>query len=313
MKKILVGIICSMSSLFAFEPPVKEKDRGTSSYSSSDSGSGSKGQKSFLENIELHRKDSPQLNTARLEQEGKIVVKNLDELARILNERGIQLVNATQKEEKRASIIYMPEVPALNLGAITRDISNQKKASTTPDLEKGSSNQSNQSEPDFEKMFDFYLMYLREHKDMDICQIKKRMINKFKKAHNSPPPSPQASPKEIKRENAKKVVRVLHDASCYHETARTKRTEDIQRSPQLTSARPPKALEVLNALVKDPEVNKGLDELESIAYRLLSEKLTDTKSAKLRSEIVGGVVSVVGTVASAVITYLVTKDKNNDC
>lgn len=305
MKKLLFLVLMISCSLIAMdEPPrlakLKERESG-----SNNSSSGSDSQASAFDNVELHRHGSPTLDTARLEQEGKIVIRNeqdIQKYAAELQKRGIVIDSKTEKG-RPASIVYMPElsaIPTLNMAAIVRDKPNQGKR--TPDLEKGSSNQSNQGEPDFEKAFEYCLKYLKEKKDMDISQVKNRMIEKFKKAHNTPPDSPKSS-----RQKTKKVVQALHDASQYHETARTKRTQEIQRNPVLQSAREPRALEVINALIKDPEVHSGLEAMEQIAFKLLSKKLTETQDSKTKTTWVTASIGALASIIAAGLTYLGTK------
>lgn len=314
MKKFLLILVASCS-VWAMDPPKghkedqnKQKER-TSNLSSSSSGSGAEAS-SFM-TIELHRKGSPTLDTARLKEQGKIVISdedlhNLAALEEILKQKAGSKV----EKEKRKSIIYMPE---LDLAALERDFSSGsvKKGQTrgqTPDLEKGGSSEE-LDEKAMEQAFEFFAHYMKDksqNPDLDLKVIKSDLIKKFKKAHTTPPPTPNDNPKIQKRQKTKQAVDVLRKGSVYQATARTKRAQ-LPQSPALNRAREPRPLEILNSIINEPEVHESLQSVEQMVVNLLAQKNQQTQNSLTNTRYGGALATVVTGVATAVITYLGTK------
>lgn len=295
--------------IISMEPPqghkdAKEKDRKSASSSSSGSG----GQISAFENIELHRRDSPQLDTARLKQQGKIVISdedlvNLAALEEILKQKGSKV----DQKEKHKSIIYMPQ---LDLVALGRDLSGGSvKRGQQLDVEKGSSEELDQQA--MEQAFDFFVHYYKDKSqkpDLDLKVIKADLIKKFKKAHNTPPSTPNdnTDAKIQKQQKRKQGVIALRKGSAYQATARAKRAQ-LPQSPALNRARDPRPLEILTSLMNEPEVQDGLQSVEQMVVDLLAQKNQQTQSSLTNTRYGAILGPILSAVASALITYLGTK------
>lgn len=314
MKRIVfITLVAGMNGAFSFEPPQlsKEKSRmsGTSSSSSSHGGSGSaviNGEGSDFTSVELHRKGSPQLDTARLKEQGKIVISDVSDLLKLqesLEKQGVQLGG---RSGERRSIIYMPQ---LDLAAVARDMSGGSVYRSQPlDLEKGSSDDHDTQA--MEQACDFLVHYMNEkvnNPNIDFKTYKKDLVKKFKKAHSSPPPSPHdaQNPKLYsklqRRQKTKQATEVLRKASYVQQTARTRRAE-LPPVPLSDRTREPKPVEIVESLLADKAVQEGMQTLETMVLSLLAERNKQTESS-LTNTRYGG---VIGALASAGLTALVT-------
>lgn len=303
MKKIVLGmILIGSAGLMAFEPPQSKGDKDknrVSANSSSSSGSGSTGE-SGMTTIELHRRGSPTLDTARLQQQGKIVISNAGDLLKLeeaLQRQGVQLGS---RVGERRSIIYLPQ---LDLAVVARDMSGgSANKPHVMDVEKGSSEElDNQA---MEQAFNFFVNYMKEkseNPDLDLRYIKKDLIKKFKKAHNTPPPTPNDNPKIARRQQTKQGVEALRKASYVQQTARTKRAE-LPKTPISNRTREPKPLEIVESLLNDPAMQEGIQSLEKMVINLLAERNQQTQTS-LNNTRYGG---IIGALASAGLTALVT-------
>lgn len=307
MKKLVLLVWAFPVTIIAMDPPLKLKDRKDVS-SSSHSNSG--GEVSEFQTIEIHRKGSPALDTARLKQQGKIVISdedlhNLAALEEALKQKGSKV-----EKEKRKSIIYMPQ---LDLAALARDLSggSVKKGQTRgqmPDLEKGGSSEE-LDEQAMEQAFEFFAHYMKDksqNPDLDLKVIKSDLIKKFKKAHNTPPPTPNDNPKIQKRHKTKQAVDALRKGSVYQATARTKRAQ-LPQSPALNRAREPRPLEILSSIINEPEVHESIQSVEQMVLNLLSAKQQQTQNSLTNTRYGGVIGAVVTGGVSALIAYLGTK------
>lgn len=315
MKRIVFGILLgNMINVTAMEPQGGHKDKErigkvVSSQSGSSSSSGSHGEVSVFDAIELHRNGSPALDTARLQQQGKIIIKdedlqNLAELERKLKLAGSRV----ESSEKRKSVIYMPE---LNLAAMGRDLSGGSVyRGQAGDLEKGNSHDDLEQQA-MEETFAFFLQYMKDksqNPNLDLKVIKSDLLKKFKKAHNTPPTTPNdtANTKIQKLQKRKQGVVALRKGSTYQATARAKR-ELLPQSPALSRARDAKPMEILTALMAEPEVQEGLQSIEQLVVNLLAEKNKQTQSSLQNTRYGGILATLISAGASALITYLGTK------
>lgn len=298
------------STVITMEPPLGHKDKEKDRKSASSSSSGSDGQVSAFDEIELHRRESPQLDTARLKQLGKIVISdedivNLEALEQALKQKGSKV-----EKEKRKSIIYMPQ---LDLAALARDLSGGsvqkgKTRGKLPDLEKGEASEG-LDEQAIEQAFEFFAHYMKdklENPDLDLKVIKSALIKKFKKAHNTPPPTPNDNPKIQKRQKTKQAVDALRKGSVYQATARTKRAQ-LPQSQALNRAREPRPLEILSSIINEPEVHECIQSVEQMVVNLLAQKNQQTQSSLTNTRYGGAIATLISAGASALITYLSTK------
>ena len=142
------------------------------------------------------------------------------------------------------------------------------------------------SEPnDFEEIFDFFSKCILDKAQVDITPIKRRLIEEFEKAHNTPPPTPHDDEKTQKVQKTKKAVDVLRTATQYQASARTQRAQQVKQSPILHQAREPKPLEILStvaSVANDPAVHDNLQTVEHLVMGLLSQKLGETQDSKTK-------------------------------
>lgn len=316
MKKIILLVVGISCSLISMEPQGGHKDKVRLSAQSSSS-SGSQGQVSAFDTIELHRNGSPSLDTARLQQQGKIVITD-DDIANLAQLEELLKQASNETKEKRKSAIYMPQLPQLDLSSLGRDLSGGAiKRNNNVDLEQG-------SDEDLEKQaldqaFDFFVHYMKDKSqkpDLDLKIIKKDLIKKFKKAHSTPPTSPTVNAdaqerSKIEEKNQKLQKRrqgllALRKGSVYQATAREKRAQ-LPQSPALNRVRDPKPFEILTSLMNEPEVQEGLQSVEQLVVNLLAQKNQQTQSS-LQNTRYGGIIGALASAgASALITYLSTK------
>lgn len=315
------------TTIVGMEPPLelkvtKDKDRKSAS-SSSQSSSNSGGQISGFEAIALN--EPVKLDTARLEKDGKIPIRNMDDLVRVLKAQGIdiekfhEIEQAQEKNQKRASLVYAPEIPTLNMANVKRDISNQSGGKKTPDLEAGSNEEENISMEDAVNFFVSCMHEKHAHNKskktgIDLEPIKPDLIKKFKIAHNTPPPSPHEDNSEVQDlQKIKKGVAALRKASYYQITARANRDQQLPQSPATKRVRELKPLEILRGvggITNDPEVHDNVQALEHMALSILSQQAGRTKQVETtlaRTQYGGGTVAGLVIVLTGIITNIITK------
>lgn len=307
MKNILLLIMGMSCSLISMEPQEGHKDKSKARVSaSSNSSSDSNGHAAGLEVIDLHHEGSSTVDKERLKQLGKIVISDIADIAALeeaLKQKGSQV----DQQDKRKSIIYMPQ---LDLATMTRDFSSGSVyKGPNIDLEKGSSEDLEKQA--MEEAFEFFVHYMKDksqNPDLELKAIKKDLIKKFKKAHNSPPSTPNdtANTKVKKLQKRKQGVMALRKGSAYQLTARAKRAE-LPQSPALNRARDPKPLEIITSLMNEPEVQEGLQSVEQLVVNLLAEKNKQTQSSLTNTRYGGVLATLISASASALITYLSTK------
>lgn len=320
MKKVMLGILLgSVLNLYTMEPIGGHKDKGRlSTQSTSSSSSGSPGQVSAFDNVELHRQGSPALDTARLQQHGKIVItdEDIENVARL--EELLKQASSDGKN-KRKSAIYMPsQLPQLDLTHLGRDLSGGAiKRGAHADLEKGS-NEDLENQV-LEEAFDFFSHYMKDKSqkpDLDLTIIKKDLIKKFKKAHTTPPATPTVNAdvklrakieeKNHKLQKRRQGLLVLRKGSIVQATAREKRAQ-FPQSPALNRVREPKPFEILTTLMSEPEVQEGLQAVEQLVIKLLTQKNYETQSSLQRTRYGGATATILSAGVSALITYLSTR------
>lgn len=310
MKKLLflmLGISCYLISM---EPQDGHKDRVSTSSSSSGSG----GEVSAFENVGLHRKGSPTLDTARLQQQGKIVITDADinNLARLaaLEEELKKKGSRVENSDKRRSVIYMPQ---LDLLALERDLSGgsvqkQKKRGEPADLEKGNLSEEWDKEA-LKQAYEFFVHYYKDKHnspDLDLKAIEKDLLSIFKRAHNSPPSTPNDKPEVQKDQKTKQALAALRKGSVYQATARTRRAQ-LPQSPALSRAREPRPLEILSTIINEPEVHESIQTVEQMVVSLLAQKHQEAQNTLTNTRWGGGAVSLVGMLLTGVITNIITK------
>ena len=289
MKRILLllSVAISIQSM-----EMVEKEKGRITPSSSASSSGSDAVVSPFENVDL-ASASPQKEI--------IIVRSLEDLETIMKSQGVTF---KEKASKRLSIVYMPNI---KLDEVKKEVA-QKPAAVNKDkdVEKGLPSEPN----DFEEIFDFFSKCILDKTQVDITPIKRRLIEEFEKAHNTPPPTPHDDEKTQKVQKTKKAVDVLRTATQYQASARTQRAQQVKQSPILHQAREPKPLEILStvaSVANDPAVHDNLQTVEHLVMGLLSQKLGETQDSKTRTTWVTAAIGGGSSIAAAVIAYLATK------
>lgn len=285
MKNLIMVVLIAGCSLIGMEPigghkermPVARASNGSSVAGVSVTSDASTSQ---FEAIDL--KDAKK-GTSRLGQ-GIILVHTQEDLERILQQQEVELAENDTKESKRKSIVYMPR---MDLDTITQDLKNP-------------------TDEDFKEVCNFLKETLKQHHDIDISRVEKRLARKLKEIHDSPPTSPILGDGQ-KLQKAQSTVQILRRASVHQATIRSERNQVAKRSPALQRAREPKPLEIIQEIAQDPNVQDNLNILKDIAFQLLNEKLTETQSSKTTTTWVTAGVGALGTIASAVITYLSTR------
>lgn len=295
MKKIIILVLLGLgTTIISMDPPfglkAKEKERNEKeSNSSTTSGSGA----SLSQFEAINLKDAPQ--PGKTQGKGIIVIHSLEDLDRLMKDRGIDL----DEIDKHNSIVYLPK---MDLVALEREITPQH------------------DEEHFVEVVNFYKELLKQNSGKDISKIERRLAQKFKELHDSPPATPHEEENEEKRKaaeqfnQAQKAVQALRLAAVHQSTLRTNREQDKKRSPVgRRMPREAKPFEILERVAADPNVQENLKVLETIAFNLLGEKVTETQNSKTTTTWVTAGIGALATIGSSLITYFSTKNSNNNC
>lgn len=291
MKKIsLLGTVFFGLGLKGMEPVGGHLERIASKQkdlqSNSSGSSSSKGAISAFEEIDLEVGKEP------VQSSSTIIVRSIEDLERMLKERGFSVNDG---KSKRNSIVYVPKM----------DIDAIKRENTPPS-----------GEEDFKGVVVVFKEHLKNHGGKDISKIERRLAEKFREIHQTPPNSPLTANDMSTLKQAQKAIEVLHKASIHQSTLRTRREQEVRRSPALSGTRDPKPAEIVDIVAKEnPEVQSDIKVLEDLAFKLLTEKLTETQDSKTWTMWVTAGIGFGGTIISGVIsgvlTYIATKKSSN--
>jgi hypothetical protein len=284
MKKIILLVMGISCSLISMEPLGGHKDKVRSDTSSNVSSGGNRSSGSAASSLPLEVIDlqDNKKNTSGAGHGSIIVVHTQEDLERILQQQGVQIQTS---QGKHRSIVLMPR---MDMDALNTDLGHP-------------------NDQDFKEVFNFFKETLKQHHDIDISKIERRLTEKLKEIHDSPPNSPVLGKDVNKLQKAQSAVQILRRASIHQSTIRTERPQLAKKSPVFQKARDPKPLEIIQEIAQDPNVQDNLNILKDLAFKLLNEKLDDTQDSKTKTTWVGAAATVGGAIASALITYLSTK------
>jgi hypothetical protein len=283
MKKIILLVMGISFSLISMEPIGGHKDKMRADTSSNVSSGCNRSSGSVVSNSQFEAVDlQDKKEKSGLDRGSIIVVHTQEDLERILQQQGVQMQTS---QGKHRSIVLMPR---MDMDALNTDLGHP-------------------NDQDFKEVFNFFKETLKQHHDIDISKIERRLTGKLKEIHDSPPNSPVLGKDAHKLQKAQSAVKILRRASVHQSTIRSERPQLVKKSPVFQKARDPKPLEIIQEIAQDPNVQDNLNILKDLAFQLLNEKLNDTQDSKTKTTWVGAAATVGGAIASALITYLSTK------